>query len=127
MADLRNLIQTSGSGLIFLLSYDGWHCVPHRDFQHLPRPKDFTEVLNAPYVHVSVDKKIDYEASFDSRLKLDGGKEIISQIIFVLSGMVERVETSYGFRLLGHSRFYSRTIPPVLALRLKDVSAKCSD
>ncbi len=88
MTDLRDLIQTSGSGLIFLLSYDGWHCVPHRDFQHLPRPKDYTEVLNAPYVHVSVDTKIDYEASFDSRLKLDGGKETISQIIFVLSRQV---------------------------------------
>lgn len=33
-----------------------------------------SEVLNAPYVHVSVDTKNDYEAGFDSRLKLDGGK-----------------------------------------------------
>ena len=121
MTDLRDLIQTSGSGLIFLLSF------LIEIFNTCRGQRTKSEVLNAPYVHVSVDTKNDYEASFDSRLKLDGGKEISSQIIFVLSGMVERVETSYGFRLLGHSRFYSRTIPPVLALRLKDVSAKCSD
>lgn len=44
-------------------------------------------------------------------LKLDRGKELIFQIISILSGMVELVETNSEFRLLGHSRLNSRSIP----------------
>lgn len=55
----------------------------------------------------------DYEASVDayhssgaSRLKLDGGKVLISQNISILLGIVELVKTSYKFQLLGHSNIF---------------------